>query len=405
MQESIAWLGDIIILWNVLFRWILLLTILGFSYLAVMDYNINTNMLFWWSDLGMWAYVIRMIQRAIWDPPDRNFSKQDFNILFVGNSYTGYYELHKMTRQCLLAGRRTIDDSTTTPTTTRAKGGTTTTKAMDNNNDINVEAHFPGGQTFEGHLNGLIRPPFLGKHHILNKWLIRHASLRNWKWIILQNHSLQPGYSCHSSTNTTADPGKKEIFDKSVQAAQQINDIIVQHNPQAQTLFFMTWGRRSHYAGVIPDDYPDFNTMQEKTAEGYQQYVAATSTRERPTFLAPVGLVFRTIYNDDKKCQQHQQQRKQIAHKNDNNKKDPSIDPTTLFYQLLDCEGHHPSLAGSYTAAVTIYATLTGNDATQLQWKPNHLKDQVAVKIRDAVQRTIQETVDQGTIRYPWQDR
>jgi hypothetical protein len=369
MQESASWFVGIT-LWRVL-RWILVLAILGISYHAVMDPDFYTQGL---SDPGMWAYFGRAVHRAILDPPDVSFSEQDFNMLFIGNSYTGYYELHKLTRQCLLAGRT---ESTTT---------TRTVTSLTKDNTINVEAHFPGGQTFDGHLGGLIRPPFLGKHHIMHKWLIRNASLRNWKWIVLQNHSLQPGYC--NSTN----PANKEIFDNSLQAAKQINDIIVENNPQAQTLFFMTWGRRIHYAGV-PDEYLDFTTMQEKTAEGYRQYVAATSTLERPTYLAPVGLVFNTIYKD---CKQQADQ--------DNTTKDPSVDPTTLFFQLFDWEGHHPSLAGSYTTAVTIYASLTGNDASQLTWKPNKLNDQVAAKIRDAVQRTIQETADQGTIRYPWQD-
>ena len=140
--------------------------------------------------------------------------------------------------------------------------------------------------------------------------------------------------------------------------------------------------------------------MQESTAEGYRQYVAATSTPERPTYLAPVGLVFQTIYSD---VQKKNTAAASIGGKN--NAKDPSEDPSTLFYQLLDAEGHHPALPGSYAAAVTIYATLTGKDATLLTRKPKKLDETVAVKIRDAVRRTIQETADQKTIRYPWQQK
>jgi hypothetical protein len=151
----------------------------------------------------------------------------------------------------------------------------------------------------------------------------------------------------------------------------------------------MTWGSLGTHE-LYPDLYTDFITYQELVSEGYLQYVQATSTAERPTYVAPVGLVYRTIYNDD------------VLRGIENPAHE---DSGSLFYKLYEKGDHHESLAGSYVITLTVYSTITGEDANSVSWKPptRIMDDQLAAKLRDAVNRTIDYTVTNGIIRYPWQ--
>ena len=75
-------------------------------------------------------------------------------------------------------------------------------------------------------------------------------------------------------------------------------------------------------------------------------------------------------------------------------------DPGNLFYDLYSSDGNHPSLSGSYLAAVVIYATITGNDPVGL---PNStsLSDDVVIKLQKAATATVfYETCH--LYDYPW---
>ncbi|CAB9531411.1 expressed unknown protein [Seminavis robusta] len=374
-SSSYCWWPNHITVWTIL-RVTLLSVAALVSWHALNDPDFVPKIM----DGGGWRYFARWMGRCIRDPPETPFAQDDQNILFIGNSYTGYYELDQLTQAVMVNGQQQQQQRQTEDPTSASSSSSPWDTAT-----INVESHFPGGQTFQGHWKGLTRPPFLGKHHVMHKWLVSNADIRHWKWIFLQNHSLQGGMY------QSPDSKRQETYQQSLQAAQEMIQVIRQHNPSAQFCFFMTWGRRKWYRG-IPKEYKDFLTMQDLTAQGYQHYVHATSNeQQQQTYLAPVGLVFATIYRDDAAAAGN---------------KDPSQDPTTLFYQLLDYEGHHPALPGSYAAAVTFYETLTGKDATQLTWAPpKGVTHEQAVRIREAVHRTIQDTARQGIIRYPWQEQ
>ena len=147
--------------------------------------------------------------------------------------------------------------------------------------------------------------------------------------------------------------------------------------------------------------FPTFLTMQQKLAEGYRRYQNATSTRQRPTYIAPVGLVFQTIYND---LIQNQ------------------VDPTndgTLFSSLYSPDGSHPSILGSYVTALTLHSSMTGLDPTtpttttttttsairdDQHWRPDSIPEDTARLVQDAVKRTLLETAASGFITYPWGD-
>lgn len=270
----------------------------------------------------------------------------ELHLYFLGNSYTSSHHLPQLTKQALTSG-----------------GGA----------NVAVESHNPPGMAFAGHLKILIGEGSKGPGHRLHRSIVAEKK-RKWNWIILQNQSQVPGF-------IQDDPDQ---FHQTVEHAKRLCFYSKEHNPGAKFMFMMTWGRRKSDKGN-PHIFPDFLTMQAKLTAGYLHYVRATSTPECPTFVAPCGLVFETIYQDLVK-----------------EGKNP-IESGSLFHELFAKDGHHPSLAGSYVAAVTLSASLTGKDATELLWKPDGLNADVAAKLRDAVSRTIQETIYSGLIRYPWQ--
>lgn len=329
-------------------------------------------MLNYLAQVGKSWVVTPTTEKAARDNPD------NLNMLLIGNSYTGFNNLDQLVQEALLAGG---GDATATTTT------------------VHVERHTPPGETFAGHWKGIdqghtfrrLSFDYYYRSTHLQKWLLpssntnSKARRQDWKWIALQNHSVQAGF-CRSPDGSP----QKAIFDESLESLVKIHGVISEHHPRAKTMLVLTWGRPGPDSNNL-ELYPDYSTMQSCLLEGYGKYVQATSTPRRPTYLVPVGLVFRTIYQD---C---------VAA--------GIADPTkchskSLFYELYDKGDHHPSLAGSYIYALTMYATMTGRDVTQTlsEWVPGSLDKDVAKTLREAVQRTIQETVNDKTIRYPWQE-
>jgi hypothetical protein len=237
-----------------------------------------------------------------------------------------------------------------------------------------IQSHNPPGETFSGHLKNLQGEGHQTKNHVLYRFLWSDQQLRSWDWVLLQNQSQLPGF-IHDVP---------KMYNDTVEDVQRLTTAIRQQHATVNFLFVMTWGRRNFDKGN-PVVYPDYLTMQSKITAGYLHYVAATSTSDRPSFVAPVGLVFQSIYNE-------------ILAKGE--------DPTkagSLFHDLYNRDGSHPSLAGSYVCAVTIVATLVEIDANDLQWTPPQLDPDLARQLRAAVSSTIQESVVNDTVAYPWQ--
>jgi len=295
----------------------------------------------------------------------------DWKLLFVGNSYTEVNDLPTMVRH--IFQEQWIAQ-------------------------VIVKSHYPGGQTFRGHVESalVMNAPKTSGIFVtegfdpkeLRQWLITKP--KKWNWVLLQEQSQVPGF-----WNVTGIP-RDYAFSTSLSNSKQLNGM-VERIPNAQTMFYMTWGRRNGIvdnSDIGPELYKDYPTMQARITAGYQQYMEATSRKGRPTYMAPVGLVFSRIY---KQCQ--------VATKYSNTHEDnPGTDPHSLFYQLYSQDGSHPSLAGSYLAALTIYGSIMGDDPRDVVWKPDLLSAEIASQMRQAVAKTIMDTAFDGTISYPWQE-
>lgn len=216
--------------------------------------------------------------------------------LFLGNSYTHVNELDVLVEALLEEGQPEWAGAT-------------------------VERLTDGGLTFADHVSriGTAGSPW-------------EAALGEagpaWDWVILQEQSQIPGF-----------PEDDPYYVASLEAAGSLNATAAAHG--AQTVFYLTWGRESGDSGN-PELYPDFLTMEARLEEGYARYRDATSTSERPTWVAPVGPAFAWVYED-------------MILSGD----DPGSS-TSRFAQLYSDDGSHPSALGSYLAACVFYATLTG---------------------------------------------
>ena len=271
---------------------------------------------------------------------DIPFHDGDPNFLFVGNSYTSYNSLAQTTASILKDGIPEWEEL------------------------LDASSYNPPGRSFTRHLDELEDgSPLQG---------LLQTNPQNWKWVVLQDQSQTPGFW------EFAGPGS--IFTNSLNAATELDDMVAATG--GQTMFLMTWGRRERDSNNV-ELFPDFLTMQGKLTEGYLRYVQATSTNRRPTYVAPAGLVFQTIRND-------------LVVQGIN----PS-DPGTLFRQLYQNDGSHPSVAGTYVAALTLYTSMTGQSPKDINWFPDGLDPAVGREIQDAVSRTVLETFGSGVITYP----
>lgn len=268
----------------------------------------------------------------------------DQRVLFIGNSYTAYNDLHTLTARLM---------EQTNPAW----------------NDVLAGRHVPGGQTFADHVltleDNTANPP-------LRQALVTGSdTLRAWDVVVLQEQSQIPGFDARNSQTAA-----------SLRAAAQLQAYIQPNG--AVTLLFMTWGRRDGDS-MNPDIYPNYRAMQQRLWDGYDR-LAAEMRQQNPNaqvYVAPAGLAFFVVYSDD-----------EAAGRN------PTASDA-VFYSLYVDDGSHPSLAGSYLAAATITAAYTGQRVTDLSFVPNGLSAERARYLREVADRTVFGNLFPGR-DYPW---
>ncbi len=256
------------------------------------------------------------------------------DILMLGNSYTSYNQLNMLVQQVFEAGADTSS----------------------------VVALTGGGLTLSDHAS-LVQDKS-------SAWYTELVTNKEqWDWVVLQDQSQIPGF-----------PTTNSDWQASLAGAESLNTQIEEGG--GETLFFLTWGRRdgdSYNAAR----YEDFSTMQALLTEGYTAYAAATSTKKRPTWIAPVGLAFAHVHDDIVLAG------------------DEPTDPDSLFYLLYVEDGSHPSSLGSYLAACVFYATVTGKSTVGLS-APKSIDPKWVSTLQQAADMTVFEETD--TLDYPWEE-
>ncbi len=222
-------------------------------------------------------------------------------------------------------------------------------------------ARASGGLTLDDHWNNV--------NTSANSWntTLRDPSV-DWDYVVLQDQSQIPGF-----------PRSNADWIDSRDAAVNLADAI--EDESSEVLLMMTWGRRNGDA-TNPTIYGNFTQMQDRLEAGYMDFRDNITAQGHQAWIAPVGLAFAHIHDG-------------IVADGSN----PLASGAT-FSALYSADGSHPSLAGSYLAALVITATISGqttvgsNDSISL---PTALK----LELQQAADATVfNET---SHLSYPWE--
>lgn len=222
-------------------------------------------------------------------------------ILFIGNSYTGMNTLPKLLAKL----------------------------AKSTGDTLLVESSNPGGHSW--------------KMHSANSETLKLLSRPNWDIVVLQEWS-----------EMLALPMGR-IESESMPYLETLVSILSTTSPQAQKVFYRTWGRENGDA-ENGKYWPELLTYESMDTLLHQRYTALA--QQYHAWLSPVGEVWKQIRN------QH-----------------PDI-------QLYEEDGSHPSFAGSYLSACTFYALLLQKDPTLIRYN-GELTEDVAAKIKAAAKSVV----------------
>lgn len=149
--------------------------------------------------------------------------------------------------------------------------------------------------------------------HVTNNNTMNGIRQGNWDYVIIQEQSQKPSFS------------PAQVATDVLPYAAQLNDSIVAHNPCAETVFYMTWGRKNGDQNNC-QFYPPvctYDGMQSRLRSSY-----LLMTNQNQGICSPVGAAWKVVRDSF---------------------------PTM---ELYNPDQSHPSYAGSYLAACTFYATL-----------------------------------------------
>ena len=222
-------------------------------------------------------------------------------------------------------------------------------------------ARASGGLSLDDHWNNV--------NTSANSWntTLRDPSV-DWDYVVLQDQSQIPGFPRSNSDWI-------DSRDASLNLADAVED------ESSEVVLMMTWGRRNGDP-TNPTIYGNFTQMQDRLEAGYIDYRNNITAQGQEAWIAPVGLAFAHIHDEI------------VA-----NGSNPLASGAT-FSALYSADGSHPSLAGSYLAALVITATISGqttvgsNDSISL---PAALK----LELQQAADATVfNET---SHLSYPWE--
>ena len=152
-------------------------------------------------------------------------------------------------------------------------------------------------------------------------------------------------------------------------------------NEGGQTMLFMTWGYRN---GDSSNSFNNnFTTMQARLTEGYTRYAENISNAGNSVWIAPVGLAYKTVHDG-------------VVADGD----DPTVSGN-LFYDLYTSDGSHPSLSGSYLAAILFHSSTTGETCVGSNDTVN-LNANVKLALQQAADDTVFNQTT-GMSYYPWE--
>ncbi len=235
---------------------------------------------------------------------------QTKRVLFIGNSYTYYNNLPMLVSQV----------------------------ASSAGDSIEFKSNTPGGYTYNNHTQ--------------DATTLSLISEGNWDFVVLQEQSQLPSFPI------------QQVETECFPYAHILDSLIIHHNPCAETVFYMTWGRKNGDASNCAS-WPPVCTYV-----GMDSLLKARYTQmanENQGIISPVSTVWRYLRNNA-----------------------PSI-------ELYAGDESHPSLAGSYAAACSFYAVIFRKDPTSITFNSSLTSEQ-AQTIKNATKLIVYDSLQNWNI-------
>lgn len=230
------------------------------------------------------------------------FAQEHPRVLFIGNSYTQSNDLPQMVADIALSMGDTMTYTSNTP----------------------------GSCTFEMHC------------HNQSMTLICEGG---WDFVVMQEQSQLPAFPMDSV--------ELYVFP----FAQQLVDSVYAHNPCAEPMFYMTWGRKN---GDTEFGYPPMDTYEGMDSLLYARYMQMGEDNDAS--VCPVGRVWHYLRDHNAEI------------------------------ELYMSDGSHPTLAGSYAAACAFYTMFFGRDPDSISHDAG-LDENVARAIRSVAHEVVYDSL------------
>jgi hypothetical protein len=230
-------------------------------------------------------------------------------VLFIGNSYTYVNNLPKLVADV----------------------------AASNGDTLEYDMSAPGGASFNS-------------HYLTIAATKAKIQAGGWDYLVLQEQSLEPARA-------------PAYFDFWVYLfAKYLVDEIRLHNPCAEIIFYMTWGRKNGYRPFCPQPFTwrHFCTYQSMDSVIRARYMLMTDSNQ--VTVSPVGAVWRYL---------------RVNY--------PGL-------ELYDVDESHPSPAGSYAGACSFYTAIFKKPADSISYNFS-LPAEDAATIRRAASKVVYDSL------------
>lgn len=185
--------------------------------------------------------------------------------------------------------------------------------SVNGSNFFYTESHTPGGSRL--------------MTHATNPTVINLIKSKDWDFVVMQCQSQEPSFPITQV--------QKDVFPY----AKSLSDTIRYFNKCAQPVFFMTWGRENGDAQNCAS-WPPVCTYEGMDSLLHERYVQMGMDND--ALISPVGQVWNYLRKD-----------------------------LSSNINLYAGDGSHPSLKGSYAAAVTFYTLLTRSNPLDIMYDAN----------------------------------
>jgi len=242
-----------------------------------------------------------------WTHPGNTQAKR---ALFLGNSYTNYHNLP----------------------------GITSDFAASMGDSLIVDMNTPGGYRLKGHST--------------NNTSLNKINEGQWDYVVLQEQSQYPSFP------------QIQVEAEVYPYAAILDSLIQASNPCAETVFYMTWGRKNGDASNCPN-WPPVCTYEGMDSLLRLRYMEMGVNNN--AIVSPVGAVWRNLRENH-----------------------PEI-------ELYAGDGSHPSVTGSYAAACCFYTVMFRKDPIQSTFT-NGIDTDHAATIRNVVSALVYEQLEDWSV-------